>query len=98
MSCACDVVDHFQGVIWAFRQSPKKSLEKGSRAQKVRKESKIGLKTGEKLDFFVRLLSDFLGPWGREASGTPFKTFFRTSGRKAQMTPVNGQRHLKAVP
>ena len=42
----------------------------------------------------IRLFSDFLGPLGPKTPGTPFETFFRTSGLKAQMTPVNCQRYL----
>ena len=65
--------------------SPKKSLEKGSQAQKVRKESKTRLKTWKKLGKWIILW--LFGPPGPRGPGNPFRDFFLDFGPKGQNDP-----------
>ena len=44
----------------------------------------------------AKFLIFFFGRRGRDAPGTPFDTFFRTSGRKTQFISANGQQYRKA--
>ena len=56
---------------------------------KSQKRVKSGVKKPDLENAPFRMFSDLVGR--REAAGTPFETFFGTSGRQERMTPENGQ-------
>ena len=89
-----DIVDHSQGSFGPF--GPKSA----KRQKGVRGLSARGLKSQIKNRLFFKffsgftpLLDSFLTFWGPrvERPGNPFRDCFGTSGRRASMTPVNGQ-------
>ena len=90
----------FTWVIWLSRPKVRKKVSEGvPRLPHGPKRSESNQKSDVFLDSSsfqqFRLFSDFLGPQGREITGTPFKTLFRTSGRKARITPAYRQRRRK---
>ena len=88
----------FTGVIWAFRPKVRKKSRKGGpKKSENNRKSTI-------FQVFFKFLTPFstffwlFRPPGAKRPGNPLRDFFRTSGQKAQMTRVNGQRYRNSRP
>ena len=91
------IVDHLH--LGLSARSPQKDSKGVLRACRPRGPGTSG--DNRRWCFFSQVFRSFapfstlfwlFGPLGPRGPGNPFWDFFRTSGRKAQMTPVNGQR------